>query len=84
VKRGLTVLICGFLVSTALGQSGPSLTVTLNFLRGIVRQSETVGNKEGTLVDADAFESSGCAVTITDVNKSFGENLGDHLKTGHL
>jgi hypothetical protein len=73
VKRGLTVLICGFLVSTALGQSGPSLTVTLNFLRGIVRQSETVGNKEGTLVDADAFESSGCAVTITDVNKSFGE-----------
>jgi hypothetical protein len=73
VKRGLTVLICGFLASTGLGQSGPSLTDTLKFLSGIVRQSETVGNKEGTLVDADTFKSSGCAVTITDVNTSFGE-----------
>jgi hypothetical protein len=67
------VLISGLLVSTAFGQSSPSLPRTLEFLSAIVRQSETVGNKEGTLVDADIFESSGCAVTITDVNKTFGE-----------
>jgi hypothetical protein len=73
VKRCLTVLIWGLFVSAGFGQSNPSLTDTLKFLSGIVRQSETVGNKEGTLVDADAFESSGCAATITDVNKSFGE-----------
>jgi hypothetical protein len=73
VKRRITVLICGFLASAGFGQSSPSLSDTLKFLSGIVRQSETVGNKEGTLVDADTFESSGCVVTITDVNKQFGE-----------
>lgn len=73
MKRRLTVMICGFLVSAGFGQSSPSLSDTLKFLSGIVRQSETVGNKDGTLVDADTFESSGCVVTITDVNKSFGE-----------
>jgi hypothetical protein len=70
---GFLILICGFLVSAAFGQSSPSLSGTLEFLSGIVRQSETVGNKDGTLVDADTFEGSGCVVTITDVNKQFGE-----------